>query len=235
MCRSDWLLSNASKTSQIDVTADMRAYKMCTLQSMPIPLSIPVVYPRLLSLHDMPKECGTLMAVSIDKSKKNNSNNHNNNNGDNKDKSNEETKMLCKLPKYKWPSVDHVTDESILLLDAGTVMYLWVGVLVGPEVTEQLFGVPTLSDDAAVLRPMILQRRGNEMSTRIMNVIDEHLRRHHVSTCQTHVHVVKQGSSIESDFLSLLVEDSNSHGKSYVEHLCEVHRQIQQRMNNSGY
>ena len=56
----------------------------------------------------------------------------------------------------------------------------------------------------------------------MVNVIDEHLRRHHVSTCQTHVHVVKQGSSIESDFLSLLVEDSNSHGKSYVEHLCEV-------------
>jgi|TARA_B110000091_G_C13794665_1_gene467299 hypothetical protein len=82
---------------------------------------------------------------------------------------------------------------------------------------------------------MVVERKGNEISTRVMNVIDEHFRRHRVSTCRTHIHVVKQGSSIESHFLSLLVEDSNTHGLSYVEHLCEVHRQIQTRMNNSGY
>ena len=82
---------------------------------------------------------------------------------------------------------------------------------------------------------MVVERKGNEISTRVMNVIDEHFRRHRASTCRTHIHVVKQGSSIESQFLSLLVEDSNTHGLSYVEHLCEVHRQIQTRMNNSGY
>jgi hypothetical protein len=80
-----------------------------------------------------------------------------------------------------------------------------------------------------------MERRGNELSSKVMNVVEEHLRRHRVSTRQTRVHVVKQGSSMESEFLSLLVEDSNTHGQSYVEHLCEVHRQIQHRMNNSGY
>ena len=221
ICRSAWLLSNASKTSVIEVTADLRAYKMCALQSMPVPLSIPVVYPRLMSLHDMPEGCGELADTSSKVEADNDSN--------------VAPRYLCKLPKYKWPSVDHVTDDSILLLDAGTDMYLWVGVLVDAETTEALFGVPSLSDDAAVLRPMLLERRGNELSTKIMNVVDEHLRRHRSSICQTHVHVVKQGSSVEEDFLSLLVEDSNTHGQSYVEHLCEVHRQIQHRMNNSGY
>ena len=55
---------------------------------------------------------------------------------------------------------------------------------------------------------MVVERKGNEISTRVMNVIDEHFRRHRVSTCRTHIHVVKQGSSIESDFLSLLDIDS---------------------------
>ena len=48
---------------------------------------------------------------------------------------------------------------------------------------------------------MVVERKGNEISTRVMNVIDEHFRRHRVSTCRTHIHVVKQGSSIESQFL----------------------------------
>jgi len=145
------------------------------------------------------------------------------------------TSTTVKLPKYKWPSVDHLTDDSVLLLDAGTDIYIWVGMLVDVDTTQALFGVPQLSDDTAVLRPMLMERRGNELSSKVMNVVEEHLRRHRVSTRQTRVHVVKQGSSMESEFLSLLVEDSNTHGQSYVEHLCEVHRQIQHRMNNSGY
>ena len=118
MCRSAWLLSNDSQNkSLIEVTADLRASQMCQLQSMPVPLSIPVVYPRLLTLHDMEDGCGDLVEMETSST---GASGNGNGAADGEQKS---TRLLCKLPKYKWPSVDHVTDESILLLDAGTDVY----------------------------------------------------------------------------------------------------------------
>ena len=149
MCRSAWLLSNDSQNkSVIEVTADLRAAKICALQSLSIPLSIPVVYPRLISLHDMAEGCGDL--VEVETGGRGSSSSSSSSNADGNGGTTTATRILCQLPKYKWPSVDHVTDESILLLDAGTDVYLWVGVAVSSDVIEALFNVKELSSDGAV-------------------------------------------------------------------------------------
>ena len=150
MCRSAWLLSNDSQNkSLVEVSADLRAAQMCRLQSMPVPLSIPVVYPRLLTLHDMEDGCGDLIEMETS------STGASGNGGGAANGEQKSTRLLCKLPKYKWPSVDHVTDESILLLDAGTDVYLWLGVSVSSEVTEALFDVSELSSDGAVSQSFV--------------------------------------------------------------------------------
>ena len=124
-------------------------YPTVSLQSMPVPLSIPVVYPRLLTLHDMEDGCGDLIEMETS------STGASGNGGGAANGEQKSTRLLCKLPKYKWPSVDHVTDESILLLDAGTDVYLWLGVSVSSEVTEALFDVSELSSDGAVSQSFV--------------------------------------------------------------------------------
>lgn len=42
--------------------------------------------------------------------------------------------------------------------------------------------------------------------------------------------VAKKGDQTFSQFMNLLVEDKSTAGMSYVEFLCHVHRQIQEKM-----
>ena len=202
MCRSEYLLSNGKQQQAAggpaEVPADLRAVRYAEVLAMPVSLCIPVVYPRLLTLDDMDDECGTMQP------RKHGS-------------------PVCTLPKYKWPSIFHVADTSIVLLDAGTDLYVWVGLEVPAEAVHDLFGMATLPDDAAMLRPMLLTHRENGLSVRTNNLVAELLRRHRCAPCRTRVHVVKQGSVVEEQFLSRLVEDSNVHGLSYVEALCDIH------------
>ena len=92
------------------------------------------------------------------------------------------------------------------------------------EVLIDLFGVEELPDDAAMLRPIRIARKDNDLSNRIMNIIEDHLRRHHVPVCFSDVRIVKQGSAAEDRFYNLLVEDEGPNGEpSYCAALVSAH------------
>ena len=197
IARSDYLVSN--KNQGVEVSADVRAMRFVALESMPISLCIPVVYPRLLTLLDMSENAGRLKARKYGA-------------------------PICALPKYRYPSGTHISDDELILLDAGTSLLLWVGLDVPTEVLVDLFGVEELPDDAAVLRPIRIGRRDNDLSNRVMNVIEDHLRRHRVPTCFSDVRIVKQGSAAEDRFFNLLVEDEGPNGEpSYCAALVSAH------------
>lgn len=201
----------------LHVGADARAHMHHRVLCMPVGLSIPFIYPRLLVLHDMAPKCGTFAAgedAATDAAVQDSS------------------KRRVILPPYQWPSSEFLSEDGIVLLDAGIEIFLWIGERAQPELVQSLFGVPALPYDTAELRTLHLQRQSNSFSNRVMNIIEDHLRRHHTPRCHSVVRVVKQGSSIEDHFLELLVEDKGPSGMSYVEALCDVHRKIQNKMNS---
>ena len=197
LARSDYLISNDNQN--VHVSADVRALRFAELEYMPISLCIPVVYPRLLTILDMHEEAGHL-------------------------KARKHGAPICVLPKYRYPSGTHISDDEIILLDAGTSVLVWVGVDVPASVLVDLFGVEELPDDAALLRPILIGRRNNDFSNRFMNIVEEHLRRHHVAECFADIRIVKQGSAAEDRFFNLLVEDEGPKGEpSYCAALVSAH------------
>ena len=48
-------------------------------------------------------------------------------------------------------------------------------------------------------------------------------------SCFLRLRIVKHGEPLEQHFFNLLVEDRNQLGMSYVEFLCHIHRQIQNK------
>ena len=137
------------------------------------------------------------------------------------------------LPKYKWPSAAHLDEGGVLLLDAGSELYLWFDQDADEQTVNSLFGIKKLPDDVALLRPMQLVARDNEFSTRVCRLVQEHLRRHRCHPSHTVVQIVKQGTSIEDQMVSKLIEDKLGSDPSYVEALCDMHKNIQHKMN--GY
>jgi protein transport protein SEC24 len=210
IARSDYLVSN--KNQGVQVSADVRAVRFVALESMPISLCIPVVYPRMMTLLDMMSgNAGNLKARKYGA-------------------------PICVLPKYRYPSGTHVSDDELILLDAGTSIFLWVGLDVPSEVLVDLFGVEELPDDAAMLHPIRITRRDNDLSNRVLNVIEDHLRRHRVPSCFSDVRIVKQGSAAEDHFFNLLVEDEGPNGEpSYCAALVTAHGIIQKKMQASEY
>ena len=93
---SDYLVSNKRRTFRFQLM--LAAVRFLALQSMPISLCIPIVYPRLMTLLDMREEAGHLKARKFGS-------------------------PICTLPKYRYPSGTHVSDDEIILLDAGTSIF----------------------------------------------------------------------------------------------------------------
>ena len=75
-----------------------------------------------------------------------------------------------------------------------------------------------------MLHPIRITRRDNDLSNRVLNVIEDHLRRHRVPSCFSDVRIVKQGSAAEDHFFNLLVEDEGPNGEpSYCAALVTAH------------
>ena len=207
MCKSAFLLQN-QRQDVVTVSADLRAFRFCQLIDMPVSLLIPFIYPRVITLHDMDSICGSI-----------------------KQGADGEDEII--LPKYKWPSAAHLDEKGIMLLDAGSDLYLWFDQDADSAAVESLFGVCELPDDVALLRPLQLLERNNDLSKRVNSLVREHLRRHRCHRSHTVLRIVKQGTSVEDEMVSRLIEDKAGSIASYVETLCDMHRKIQHRMN--GY
>ncbi|XP_039120781.1 protein transport protein Sec24-like At4g32640 isoform X1 [Dioscorea cayenensis subsp. rotundata] len=98
-----------------DGRLDDRSYWACHVASLPISLVVPLVYPRMIAIHDL-----TLK---------------------DEDEDEDENKSLvsCVIPL----SSEHVTDDGIYLLENGEDALLYVGNTVNPDILQQLFGVST--------------------------------------------------------------------------------------------
>ena len=81
-----------------------------------------------------------------------------------------------------------------------------------------------LENQAAHLR---LEYRGNDLSQRVMAMVEQ-LRQG--KACHPIVQVLQQKDLAEANLFALLVEDRAATVVSYVDFLCHIHGQIQNKM-----
>ena len=105
--------------------SDERAYIHALVNNMPIPQSIPFIYPRMYALHNMDAKCGTIVAVDED--------------GEGPPGS---LKLLGKqaveMPEQMGLTAERLSSEGAFLLDNGVDVFMWFGRAVSPKLIQDL-------------------------------------------------------------------------------------------------
>lgn len=92
---------------------------------------------------------------------------------------------------------------------------------------QDLFGLPNMSALFQTPQPLPLTPQDTPGSRLLFELLTA-VRLNRTSFMR--LRVAKKGDQNYSHFLNLLVEDKSTAGMSYVEFLCHVHRQIQEKM-----
>ncbi|XP_063059976.1 protein transport protein Sec24A [Engraulis encrasicolus] len=118
-------------------------------------------------------------------------------------------------------SVEKLSREGAFLMDAGTVMYLWVGRNCNPQFLTQVLGVPNYP---AVPQSMTqLPELDTAESTRTRAFVGW-LREQR--PFYPTLHVIKDESQLKANFMQNMVEDRTESALSYYEFLLHVQQQI---------
>ena len=124
-------------------------------------------------------------------------------------------------------TAEKLESGGIYILENGYDMFLMIGKDVPTNTLESLLGVDSLeSIDPATFGD--LPERDTPLSAQTRKFVGE-MRRQRRSFM--HMRLVRKSHPHETLFLSSLVEDRHPFaGMSYVEYLCHLHRQIQNKM-----
>ncbi|KAJ3057858.1 COPII coat Sec23p-Sfb3p heterodimer component, partial [Quaeritorhiza haematococci] len=98
-------------------STDLRVYHMRTLKSMSVSETIPLFYPRMIAVHDLPPSAGLMMESG-----------------------------RIRLPACIRVSVERLDPQGAYLIENGQQMMLWLGRQVPSEFLQQLFNVETVEN-----------------------------------------------------------------------------------------
>lgn len=118
---------------------------------------------------------------------------------------------------------ESLDSRGLYLFDDGFRFIIWFGRVIAPDIAKNLLG----ADFAAELSKATLHEHNNEMSRRLMRVLEK-LRnddRAYYQLC----HLVRQGEQPKEGFLLLtnLVEDQMGGNNGYVDWMLQISRQVQ--------
>jgi len=128
------------------------------------------------------------------------------------------------LPTGLALSSDKLDQEAVYVLENGADVYLWVGRQVPCEIVQELFNVPGIPDIQS--QSTQLQSGEGPNLTRVNSIVNE-VRRQRCAFLR--MRVIKRGDTSETYFYNSIIEDRSQAGMSYVEFLCHIHRQIQNK------
>ncbi|PON98273.1 Sec23/Sec [Trema orientale] len=131
---------------------------------------------------------------------------------------------LTSIEKRLPLSAASLDSRGLYILDDGFRFIIWFGRVLSPDIAMNLLG----PEFAADLSKVILSEHDNEMSRKLMRVINRLREKDslYYHLCQ----LVRQGEQPREGilFLSNLVEDPIGGSNGYVEWVLQIHRQIQQ-------
>ncbi|KAJ3205727.1 COPII coat Sec23p-Sfb3p heterodimer component [Clydaea vesicula] len=188
-----------------EMSTDIRMHSMRFLKSIPVSESIPLIYPRMISLHDIDLESkyGTY---------------------------NPELGRVVAPPSIR-VSMERLQFNGIYLIENGVSMMMWIGRQCTPQVLKQLFDVEV--PEQVDIRKHLLPQLETELNKRVRNLIQQ-FQFERKKYCQLQIVRQQLDPMLELEFSGLLCEDKNFDTMDYVDYLCFVHRSIQLEMQSSG-
>jgi protein transport protein SEC24 len=143
----------------------MRSAALCLLSTLPLPLLIQYIYPRMYSLHDMPDNAGL---------------------------PDPQTGEIVLPPSVNLSS-GRLVPYGLYLIDDGQTQFLWVGRDAVPQLIEDVFGVPDKSQ--LRVGKQTLPDVENEFNQRVRAVLEksrDHRAKGVGSMIVPHLYVVRE-------------------------------------------
>ncbi|XP_026183967.1 protein transport protein Sec24A [Mastacembelus armatus] len=171
---------------------DDRVFAMCQLKYQPLAYTMLMIHPALYRIDDLTDEG----ALNI----------------------NERT---IPQPRVLQLSVEKLSREGAFLMDAGTVMYLWIGRNCNPNFLTQVLGVPNY---AAVPENLYLLPELDTAESQRTRAFIGWLRDQRPFFPS--LHVIRDESQLKASFLQNMIEDRTESALSYYEFLLHLQQQI---------
>lgn len=139
------------------------------------------------------------------------------------------------LPEPLPLSSEGLEPGGVYLYEDGRDAVVYVDRDAPPALVRDLLGFASADDLARAPAPVALPPAGGAGAPPAARALRELLTRARLERCAfMRLRVARKGDALEAAFLAALLEDRGPAGMSYVEFLCHVHRQIQNKMGGGG-
>ncbi|KAK5087361.1 COPII subunit [Exophiala xenobiotica] len=195
------LMKNLGLRKSSQIPSDMRSAALDLLSTLPLPLLIQYIYPKVFSLHDMPDDAGT---------------------------PHPETGETI-LPPPKPASSEQLVPYGLYLIDEGMTQFLWVGREAVPQLLADVFGVPDKSQ--LKVGKQRLPELDNDFSERVRAVVSksrDHRAKGVGSIIVPHLYVVKEDGEpgLKLWAQTMLVEDRADQGESLGQFMANMRGKV---------
>lgn len=197
------LMKHVGLRKSAQIPSDIRSAALCLLSTLPAPLLMRYIYPRLYSLHDMPDNAGT---------------------------PDPETGHIV-LPPVLNLSSERFVSYGLYLIDDGQTQFLWIGRDAVPQLLGDVFGVED-KKDIPVGKGRVPELEGdfNERVRAVIQKSRDHKALGVGSIIVPHLYIVKEDGepSLRLWAHTLLVEDRADQGVSAAQWLGILREKVVQ-------
>jgi protein transport protein SEC24 len=186
------LMKNLGLRKSSQIPSDMRSAALCLLSTLPLPLLIQYIYPKMYSLHDMPDDAGV---------------------------PDEKTGEILLPPPHNLSS-ERLVPYGLYLIDDGQTQFLWVGRDAVPQLVADVFGLQDKTQ--LKVGKQRLPELDNDFNERIRAVISksrDHRAKGVGSIIVPHLYVVKEDGEpgLRLWAQTMLIEDRADQGMSLLQ------------------
>jgi protein transport protein SEC24 len=184
------LMKHVGLRKSAQIPSDLRSAALCQLSTLPLPLLMQYIYPRLYSLHDMPDNAGN---------------------------PDPETSQIVLPPPLNLSS-ERFVPYGLYLIDDGQTQFLWIGRDAVPQLLADVFGVSDRTQ--LHVGKGSLPELDNDFNERVRAVVQksrDYRSRGVGSIIVPHLYVVREDGepSLKLWAQTLLVEDRADQGMSF--------------------
>lgn len=183
------LMKNLGLRKSAQIPTDMRSAALCLLSTLPLPLLVQYIYPKMYSLHDMPDEAGVF----------------------------DEQSGGIALPPPSNLSSERLAPYGLYLIDDGQTQFLWVGRDAVPQLIQDVFGLADKTQVRVGKQTLpVLENDFNERLRAIIAKSRDHRSKGVGSIVVPHLYVVKEDGEpgLRLWAQTMLVEDRADQGVS---------------------
>ncbi|RYO78448.1 hypothetical protein DL764_010120 [Monosporascus ibericus] len=197
------LIKNVGLRKSAQIPSDLRSAALCLLSTLPLPLLMQYIYPRLYSLHDMPDNAGV---------------------------ADQETGQIILPPPLNLSS-ERLVSYGLYLIDDGQTQFLWVGRDAVPQLLMDVFGLSDRTQ--LRVGKGSVPELDNDFNERVRAVVQrsrDHLSKGVGSVTVPHLYIVREDGepSLKLWAQTLLVEDRADQGMSFGQWMGVLREKVMQ-------